>query len=71
MKLWQKKTSIDQKIDAFTVGNDRQMDLILAAYDCQASIAHAEMLAQVGLLTAAEAQLLVVELQHIQILLQW
>ena len=66
MKLWQKKTSIDQKIDAFTVGNDRQMDLILAAYDCQASIAHAEMLAQVGLLTAAEAQLLVVELQHIQ-----
>ncbi|MGB1171254.1 MAG: argininosuccinate lyase [Flavobacteriaceae bacterium] len=66
MKLWQKKTSIDQKIDAFTVGNDRQMDLILAAYDCQASIAHAEMLAQVGLLTAAEAQLLVIELQHIQ-----
>ena len=41
MKLWQKNTSIDQKIDAFTVGYDRQMDLILAAYDCQASMAHA------------------------------
>ena len=66
MKLWQKNIPIDQKIDAFTVGNDREMDLILAPYDCEASIAHANMLAHIGLLKQEEADQLVLQLTDIQ-----
>ncbi len=44
MKLWQKGTPTNKKIDHFTVGNDRSYDLILAPYDCIASKAHAQML---------------------------
>ena len=66
MKLWQKNIPIDQKIDAFTVGNDREMDLFLAPYDCEASIAHANMLAHIGLLTKEEADQLVSALVEIQ-----
>jgi len=56
MKLWQKNQAPHQKIDQFTVGKDREYDLHLAAYDCQASIAHAQMLAQIGVLTPKEAE---------------
>ena len=66
MKLWQKNIPIDQKIDAFTVGNDREMDLILAAYDCKASMAHAEMLGAIGLISRQEADQLVAALADIQ-----
>ncbi len=56
MKLWQKNQAPHQKIDQFTVGKDREYDLHLAAYDCQASIAHAQMLAKIGVLTPKEAE---------------
>lgn len=56
MKLWQKGAVAHQKVDHFTVGKDREYDVQLAAYDCEASIAHATMLAKIGLLTAEEAQ---------------
>ena len=60
MKLWQKKSSsIDQKVEAFTVGDDRHWDQRLIPYDLQASAAHAQMLGEVGLITAEEAQQLV------------
>jgi argininosuccinate lyase len=49
MKLWQKETSPNEKIDHFTVGNDRIYDLVLAPYDCLASKAHAKMLGKIGL----------------------
>ena len=65
MKLWQKANSIDSKVDSFTVGKDREYDLILAQYDCKASIAHANMLAKVGLLTKDEAKKLTIELKAI------
>ena len=55
MKLWDKGGSTHEKIDFFTVGNDRALDLFLAPYDVKASMAHAEMLATVGLLEAEEA----------------
>ena len=55
MKLWQKNQAPNQKIDHFTVGNDRAYDLHLASYDCLASIAHAQMLAETGVLTQKEA----------------
>lgn len=56
MKLWQKDTSTNEKIDHFTVGNDRTYDLALAPYDCIASKAHAKMLGEIGLLTSKEVK---------------
>ena len=55
MKLWQKGTRLDPRIEAFTVGRDPELDRELIPYDCRASIAHARMLMSVGLLTAREA----------------
>lgn len=63
MKLWDKGISIDQKIEKFTVGNDRELDLYLAEYDIQASKAHAKMLGKVGIITSKEAEDLVQELE--------
>lgn len=54
MKLWDKGLSIDTKIEHFTVGNDRKIDLHIAQYDLQASLAHAKMLASIGIITAKE-----------------
>jgi argininosuccinate lyase len=65
MKLWDKGFSTDKKIDRFTVGHDRELDLILAKYDVIASKAHAKMLGKIGLLTNQEATDLVNELDAI------
>lgn len=54
MKLWDKGISIDRKIEQFTVGNDRELDMHLAVYDLKASKAHARMLGKVGILEADE-----------------
>jgi argininosuccinate lyase len=54
MKLWDKGFSIDQQIEKFTVGNDREIDMHIAKYDVQASIAHAIMLESIGIITANE-----------------
>ncbi len=55
MKLWQKEnTSVSEKIERFTVGRDRELDLHLAPFDVLGSMAHARMLARIGLLTEAE-----------------
>lgn len=59
MKLWDKGIHIDKKIENFTVGNDREVDMHIATYDVQASIAHAQMLESIGIITTKEcAQLL-------------
>tara|TARA_R110002050_G_scaffold204522_3_gene340072 strand:- start:9031 stop:10311 length:1281 start_codon:yes stop_codon:yes gene_type:complete len=65
MKLWDKGFSTDKKIDHFTVGNDRELDLHLAKYDVIASKAHAKMLGKIGLLTPKETDDLVKELNAI------
>ncbi|MCK5442678.1 MAG: argininosuccinate lyase [Maribacter sp.] len=65
MKLWDKGFSTDKKIDHFTVGNDRELDLLLAKYDVIASKAHAKMLGKIGLLTSSETDALVSELDNI------
>ena len=54
MKLWDKGFSIDKKIEQFTVGNDREIDLHIAKYDVQASLAHAIMLESIGILNSDE-----------------
>jgi argininosuccinate lyase len=54
MKLWEKGISIDKKIEQFTVGNDREIDIYIAKYDVIASRAHAKMLQSIGIINANE-----------------
>ncbi|MEZ7867469.1 MAG: argininosuccinate lyase [Paludibacteraceae bacterium] len=65
MKLWEKSTEINEKIDKYTVGHDREMDLFLAPYDVLGSIAHIRMLESVGLLHSEELNVLEAELKII------
>ncbi|MEY8020771.1 argininosuccinate lyase [Muriicola sp. SD30] len=65
MKLWDKGLKTDEKIDRFTVGNDRELDLFLAAYDVKASMAHCKMLHSIGLLKEEENRALLAELESI------
>jgi argininosuccinate lyase len=65
MKLWQKDIDVNKAVESFTVGNDRNMDLLLAPFDVLGNIAHAKMLATIGLLTNEEAMLLIEELKAI------
>ncbi len=56
MKLWQKEsTAVSEIIERFTVGRDKEFDLLLAKYDIQGSLAHVTMLGEVGLMTKEEA----------------
>ncbi|KAB2913324.1 MAG: argininosuccinate lyase [Bacteroidetes bacterium] len=55
MKLWQKDTQQTADwIETFTVGRDREFDLLLAEHDVLGSIAHTSMLQSIGLLTEVE-----------------
>jgi len=66
MKLWSKdNTDTSRLVEKFTVGRDKEFDLLLAPFDVLGSIAHAKMLASVGLLTAEEAEKLIAELRDI------
>ena len=67
MKLWKKGAVAHQKVDEFTVGKDREYDLVLAQYDCQASIAHAKMLAKIGLISISESEQLCKVLEELKI----
>lgn len=58
MKLWQKATGNKKEVEQFTIGRDPEFDLILAPFDVLASMAHAAMLATIGLLTEEENQIL-------------
>jgi argininosuccinate lyase len=67
MKLWQKGAVAHKKVDEFTVGKDREYDIVLAQYDCQASIAHAKMLAKIGLISIPESEQLCKVLEELKI----
>lgn len=64
-KLWDKNYSINEDIDRFTVGRDREMDMFLAKYDVLGSMAHIIMLQSVGLLEKNELNALLAELKNI------
>ncbi|MBQ4162196.1 MAG: argininosuccinate lyase [Parabacteroides sp.] len=64
-KLWEKNVQVDQEVDTFTVGKDREMDLYLAKYDVLGSMAHITMLECIGLLKKEELTLLLSELKNI------
>ncbi|MFC1768119.1 argininosuccinate lyase, partial [Nanoarchaeota archaeon] len=53
MKLWNEK-ELDKEIEKFTVDKDPQLDLKLVIYDCQASVAHANMLHKIKVITKEE-----------------
>ncbi len=53
-KLWDKGYELDKLIERFTVGNDFLLDAELIYYDSVGSIAHAHMLAHIGILTQNE-----------------
>jgi argininosuccinate lyase len=62
MKLWDKGYTVENLIEEFTVGNDRELDMHLAKYDVIASKAHASMLESIGILDKGELKGLLSEL---------
>jgi argininosuccinate lyase len=66
MKLWQKEsTSTSEQIERFTVGRDKEFDILLAPFDVQGSIAHVTMLGEVGLMSKEDAAKAVAGLEAI------
>ena len=65
MKLWQKDYSISKDIERFTVGKDRELDVLLAKHDVIGTLAHINMLESIDLLTKSELDILVSELRTI------
>ncbi|TWI83031.1 argininosuccinate lyase [Lacibacter cauensis] len=66
MKLWSKEnSSTSALVEQFTVGRDKEFDLLLAKYDVQGSIAHVTMLGEVGLMSKEEAEQAVAGLKEI------
>ncbi len=65
MKLWQKSYTVDQQIEAFTIGQDRELDRYLAPYDILGSLAHIRMLEKIGLLSAQELEQLSAKLKQL------
>ena len=66
MKIWDKGFDNDPQIDAFTVGKDRELDLLLAPYDIEGTMAHITMLSEVGLLKADELEQLLPALEKLR-----
>lgn len=63
MKLWQKEGAINKEIERFTVGKDRELDVLLAKHDITGTLAHITMLESIDLLTKEELDALVKELR--------
>ncbi len=64
-KLWEKSVQVNEEIERFTVGRDREMDLYLAKHDVMGSMAHITMLESIGLLEKDELTALLAELRNI------
>ncbi|MDR0558861.1 MAG: argininosuccinate lyase [Prevotellaceae bacterium] len=67
VKLWDKGKSFetDKFVESFTVGRDRELDMKLARFDVQGSMAHIKMLESIGLLEKNELNILLAELETI------
>ena len=65
MKLWEKDFLVQPQIEAFTVGKDREMDLLLAKYDVLGSLAHIQMLESIQLISKNELDVLSAALKNI------
>ena len=65
MKLWDKGYKIDDAIERFTVGKDKELDLLLAPYDILGTMAHVTMLESVGLLSKQDLDVLLPALRDL------
>jgi argininosuccinate lyase len=65
MKLWDKGTPVNQRVEQFTVGRDREMDKMLAQADILGSLAHITMLNSIELIADDELKLLSAALKDI------
>ncbi len=65
MKLWEKGTTVNEAIEKFTVGKDRELDVYLAPYDILGSLAHVTMLESVGLIEKEELPVLLEALKKL------
>ncbi len=65
MKLWNKNSKLNRAIENFTIGNDHQLDLLLAPHDILGSMAHVIMLKETGFLTETETKALYHELKDL------
>jgi argininosuccinate lyase len=54
-RLWEKGLPLDERVLRYTAGEDHVLDARLVDYDVRGSIAHAEMLAEVGLISAEDS----------------
>ena len=70
MKLWEKNFEVNKEIERFTVGRDRELDLLLAPYDLLGSMAHITMLEHIGLLDKDELPVLLDELRKLYAMCQ-
>ena len=52
--IWDKGKPVNDLIQRYTVGRDKEMDLMLAKYDVIGSLAHIKMLESIGLLSMQE-----------------
>ncbi|WP_460679178.1 argininosuccinate lyase [Mucilaginibacter koreensis] len=64
-KLWQKTTQVNDWVESFTVGRDRELDAQMAAFDVLGSLAHTRMLNSIGLLNEEDLNLVQQELKAI------
>jgi argininosuccinate lyase len=64
-KIWQKSITVNELVENFTVGRDREFDLQMAAFDVLGSLAHTRMLETIGLMSADDLQLVQKELKAI------
>ena len=64
-KIWDKGFDANKRVEDFTVGNDRVLDLRLAKHDIKGSMAHIKMLVKIGLLNENEEKQLQAELYNI------
>ena len=64
-KIWDKGFDANKRVEDFTVGKDRELDLRLAKHDIVGSLAHIKMLVEIGLLKPEEEKALQSELRHI------
>lgn len=65
MKLWEKGISVNEVIEKFTVGKDRELDVLLAPFDILGSMAHVTMLCSAGLIEKEELPVLLDALKRL------
>lgn len=69
-KLWQTTTGLNSPVETYTVGNDYIFDTLLLPYDLEGTLAHAAMLAKIGVLRQSEYKQVAAVLRDIKVLHQ-